>query len=50
MPTVSEIVHEHRAAMATQRKRMRDRKYARKFLIRVGILDKDGKRLAKRYR
>jgi hypothetical protein len=51
MSTVAEIVKEHRLAAAKQRKEFRgDPEKARAFLIRAGILTKDGKRLAKRYR
>ena len=49
-PTVTEIVREHREAMKQLRKELRDPKEDRKFLIRAGILSKDGQRLAKRYR
>ena len=50
MQTVSEIVKEHREGMKRLRKELKDPAEARKFLIRAGILTKDGKRLAKRYR
>ena len=44
------IVGEHRAAAMRQRKVLADPKKARAFLVRAGILEKGGKRLAKRYR
>ena len=50
MPTVTEIVREHREAAKRLRKELKDPKKAREFAIRAGILSKDGKRLAKRYR
>lgn len=50
MPTVKEIIKEHRAAAKVQREILKDPVEARKFLIRAGILTKDGRRLAKRYR
>jgi putative ubiquitin-RnfH superfamily antitoxin RatB of RatAB toxin-antitoxin module len=43
MQTVTEIVKEHREAMKIQRKLLKDPKEARKFLIRAGILNKNGK-------
>jgi len=50
MPIVSAIVKEHMLAAAKQRKEHRDPEKARAFLIRAGILTKDGKKLSKRYR
>ena len=48
--TSTTIVEEHRAAATRQRKALADPKKARAFLVRAGILEKGGKRLAKRYR
>ncbi|MGB7159699.1 MAG: hypothetical protein WBD40_16650 [Tepidisphaeraceae bacterium] len=44
------IVKEHRAAARQQRKKLAKPSEARKFLVRAGILAKNGRRLAKRYR
>lgn len=50
MATVDEIVQEHLRASEKLRKSLKSPKDARRFLIRAGILSKDGKKLAKRYR
>ncbi len=50
MMNTAAIVKEHEKAMRKLRKKLRDPEEARKFLIRAGILDKDGKRLARFYR
>lgn len=50
MPKVAVIIKEHRAAATKQRKEHADPERARAFLIRAGILTKNGKRLSKRYR
>ena len=51
MMTVSEIVKENEQAMKRAGKRARrSKETARAFLVRAGILDKSGKRLAKPYR
>jgi hypothetical protein len=51
MMTTTQIVRENQEAMERAAKRaMRSRKSARAFLVRAGILDKSGKRLAKPYR
>ena len=50
MATVTEIVKEQRAAMKRLRAKFRKPGEARAFLIRAGILDKSGRRLAKQYR
>jgi hypothetical protein len=50
MATTSEIVKEHREAMKALRKKHKDPKEVRKFLIRAGILNKNGKGLSPRYR
>jgi hypothetical protein len=51
MQTVAQFVKENEEAMERAAKRaMRSKKAARAFLIRAGILDKSGKRLAKPYR
>jgi hypothetical protein len=50
MPTATTIIKEHRKAASQQRKELRDPQKARAFLIRAGILTKDGKQLARRYR
>lgn len=50
MATVDEIVREHIEASRKLVARLKTPKQARQFLIRAGILTKDGKKLAKRYR
>jgi hypothetical protein len=51
MLTIAEIVKENEVAMESAAKRAkRSKKSARAFLIRAGILEKSGKRLAKPYR
>lgn len=51
MMTVTEIVKENQEAMERAGKRaMKNKKTARAFLIRAGILNKNGKGLAKPYR
>jgi len=50
MESPTSIVKEHRKAAKEQRKMLRDPEEARKFLIRAGILAKDGRRLARKYR
>ncbi len=51
MLTVREIVKDNQEAMERAAKRaMRNKKTATAFLIRAGILEKCGKRLAKPYR
>ena len=51
MMTVAQIVQENEQAMKRAGKRARRSKgAARAFLVRAGILDKSGKRLAKPYR
>jgi hypothetical protein len=50
MLNASAIVKEHRKATRSWRKRLQDPQKAREFLIRAGILSKDGRRLAKQYR
>lgn len=48
---VDAIVREHIAASRELRKELKGKpEKAREFLIKAGILTKDGKRLAKRYR
>ena len=50
-PTTEQIVREHLAASRRFRKSIRGNPdKAREFLIKAGILTKDGKKLAKRYR
>jgi hypothetical protein len=50
-PTVEQIVKEHLAAAERFRRSIRGNPAkAREFLIKAGILTKDGKKLAKRYR
>ena len=49
--STEEMVKQHLAASKrVMKKVLRSRKSAREFLISAGILDKDGKRLAKPYR
>ena len=48
--TATEIIKEHRQAMKVQRKKLKDPKAIRKFLIRAGILNKSGRGLSPRYR
>ncbi len=50
MSTATAIIKEHRIAASQQRKALRNRKKARAFLVRAGILAKNGKELATRYR
>jgi len=50
MPTANTIIKEHRNAAKKQRKKLMDPNEARRFLIRAGILAKDGRKLATRYR
>lgn len=51
MMTTAQIVKENREAMERAAKRAtRSREAARAFLVRAGILSKDGKTLAKPYR
>ncbi|MGD0387758.1 MAG: hypothetical protein ABSC42_02290 [Tepidisphaeraceae bacterium] len=51
MMTVAQIVKENQKAMNRAAKRAKkSKKTARSFLIRAGILDKSGKKLAKSYR
>lgn len=51
MKSTSEIVAEHRkAAKAVMKKVLRSKASATAFLVRAGILTKDGERLAKPYR
>jgi hypothetical protein len=51
MMSVAQIVRENEQAMESAAKRAtRSKKTARAFLVRAGILDKTGKRLAKPYR
>jgi hypothetical protein len=50
MSTVTTIIKEHRDAAKKQRQQLKDPKAARKFLIRAGILARNGRQLAKRYR
>jgi hypothetical protein len=50
MATVDEIVREHIRASKELRAKLKTPEQARQFLIRAGILSKDGKKLAKRYR
>lgn len=51
MMTVAQIVKENEQAMKRAGKRMRrSKEAARAFLVRAGILEKSGKRLAKAYR
>jgi hypothetical protein len=51
MMTTAQIVKESRQALRrATRKAMRNKKTAIAFLVRAGILEKSGKRLAKPYR
>ncbi len=51
MMTVDQIVKENQDAMDRAfKKAMRSKKTARAFLVRAGILEKNGKGLAKPYR
>jgi len=50
MMNTAAIVKEDREGTWKLRKKLRDPAEARKFLIRAGILAKEGKRLASRYR
>lgn len=51
MMSVSQIIKENEEAMERAgKKALRSKASARAFLIRAGILDKSGKRLAKPYR
>jgi hypothetical protein len=50
MATVKEICDEHRAASKRLMKKLNTPEKARQFLIRAGILEKSGRRLAKKYR
>ena len=50
-PTTDQIVREHVEASKRFRKRIKgDAAKARAFLVKAGILNKSGTRLAKRYR
>lgn len=49
--TVKETVEEHmKAANRLEKRLMSSRKYAVRFLIRAGVLDKTGKKLANKCR
>ena len=51
LPSVEDIVKEHVEASRKMRQEWKQHpEKARQFLIKAGILDKSGKRLAKRYR
>jgi hypothetical protein len=51
MTTVAQIVKENEQAMKRAGKRARrSKETARAFLVRAGILEKNGKKLAKPYR
>lgn len=53
-PMTASDLDQHRKEMASMerafKKIMRSKKSAREFLIKAGILDQTGERLAKRYR
>jgi hypothetical protein len=51
MMTTEEFIKDHRkAAASAMKKALRSKKTAIAFLVRAGILEKSGKRLAKPYR
>jgi hypothetical protein len=50
MESTATIVKEHRKAAAKLRKSLTTPRKARDYLVRAGILEKNGKKLAKRYR
>ena len=51
MTSSAEIAREHmKASRRVMRKALRSKRIAKAFLIRTGILTKDGKQLAKPYR